>query len=179
MKNSFFILLLITLLSLAFSCENEIKKVKLITSIDSIPDQTVDNFSFIQTEYGKMIFKLTSPKLYRYQLPEQIEIFPKGMQIEMYDSLKHLTSKVTCNWSKRWTKKKIMEGKNNVVVINVKGEKLNTEHIIWDSEKDLLYSEAKVKITTSSEVLFGVGFESNSQFTHYKIKHLTGSVYSK
>jgi Lipopolysaccharide-assembly, LptC-related len=61
-------------------------------------------------------------------------------------------------------------------VINAKGEKLNTEEIIWDEQKKIIYSNAFVKITTGDEIIWGIGMEANEDFTDYVIKKVTGKV---
>jgi len=170
--------LIICLTLFFFSCENSIEKVKTLTAINNVPDETMMNFEVVQTEYARMVYKLTSPRLERFlQVKEPYELFPKGLHLQMYDSLQHLTSDVKCNYAIRKTRDKIMEGKYNVEITNIKGEKLNTEHIIWDENKDKMWSDDKVKITTPTEILFGNGFESNSDFSKYKIRHLTGTIY--
>jgi precorrin-4 methylase len=69
-----------------------------------------------------------------------------------------------------------MTARKNVEVINAKGEKLNTEEIIWDEQKKIIYSNAFVKISTGDEIIWGIGMEANEDFTDYVIKKVTGKV---
>jgi hypothetical protein len=69
-----------------------------------------------------------------------------------------------------------MEARNDVVLINKLGEKLNTEHLIWNPKKEIIYSEEFVKITTAVEIIWGEGFESNQSFTNFKIKQIKGTI---
>jgi hypothetical protein len=62
------------------------------------------------------------------------------------------------------------------VVINEKGDKLNTEHLMWDKKKRMIYSNAFVKITTADEVIYGDGLEANESFTKYKITKIKGTI---
>ena len=64
----------------------------------------------------------------------------------------------------------------NVIVTNEKGDKLNTEHLIWDEKKQKLLSNEDVKITTKDEIIFGKGFEANEDFTKYKIFNIKGTI---
>jgi hypothetical protein len=72
-----------------------------------------------------------------------------------------------------------MEAKGNVIIINEKGEQLNTEHIVWSQKKEQINSDAFVKITTKTEILMGDGLESNQSFTKYKIKKIRGTIQLK
>ena len=69
-----------------------------------------------------------------------------------------------------------MEVKYNVEVVNVNGEKLNTEHLIWDEQKKKIISDDFVKITTAKEIIMGKGLEANQDFTQYEIKEVTGTI---
>jgi hypothetical protein len=69
-----------------------------------------------------------------------------------------------------------MEARKNVVVVNEKGERLNTEHLIWDEKKEKLLSDDFVKITTKDEIFYGNGFEANQDFTKYRIYKLKGTI---
>jgi LPS export ABC transporter protein LptC len=69
-----------------------------------------------------------------------------------------------------------MEAKRNVVVVNEKGDKLNTEHLIWDKNTRMIRTEEFVKITTEDEIIMGNGMEADEHFTKYKIKQIKGII---
>ena len=69
-----------------------------------------------------------------------------------------------------------MEADRNVVVVNKKGERLNTEQLYWDETKHIIYTNKAVTITTATEILDGDGLQSNEDFTDYKITSLHGTV---
>ena len=71
---------------------------------------------------------------------------------------------------------KWMEAQTNVIVTNKDGDQLNTEQLIWDQAKQTIFSEEFVKITTKEEIIYGDGFESNENFTQYRIKHIKGII---
>ena len=63
-----------------------------------------------------------------------------------------------------------------MVVVNRKGERLNTEKLIWDERNELLSSDRFVKITTAEEIIFGDGFEANQDFSRYRIFNVKGRL---
>ena len=85
-------------------------------------------------------------------------------------------SKLTADYGVRYEREQKMEARKNVIVTNEKGDKLNTEHLIWDEKKQKLLSNEDVKITTKDEIIFGKGFEANEDFTKYKIFNLKGTI---
>ena len=69
-----------------------------------------------------------------------------------------------------------MEAKGNVVVINVNGDKLNTEHLIWLESEKRIKSDEFVKIQTKEEIIYGDGLDANEDFTQYRIKNIKGVI---
>ena len=100
----------------------------------------------------------------------------EGIKVLFYDSLLNVASTLTSNYAIQQVSKKIMEAKNNVVVINDKGEKLNTEHLIWNEDSSKIYSDVFVKITTKEEIIMGEGMEANQDFSKWKIYKIKGTI---
>ena len=69
-----------------------------------------------------------------------------------------------------------MIARKNVVVVNEKGEQLNTENLVWDEKSEKLLSNEFVKITSKDEIIYGTGFEANQNFSKYKIFNIKGTI---
>ena len=160
------------------SCENDIKTVSQLTIIDSLPVETVRDIEVIQSDSGKITFKLTSPELNRYEGPDPYMEFPRGFKIIFFDSAMQIKSQLTGNYGVSYEKRKIMEAKNNVEVINYqRNEKLNTEHLIWDQKQKLIYSDVFVKVTSPDRTIFGEnGLEADERFDSWKLKKAKGEI---
>ena len=100
---------------------------------------------------------------------------PKGIDLKFYDDSLNIISTLTSNYAINRESENIMEARNNVVVVNKKGERLNTEHLIWDQKAKKIYSNEFTKITTQDEILLGNKFEANEDFTNYKISRVKGN----
>lgn len=101
---------------------------------------------------------------------------PKGLKATFYDDSLHVKSFIKSNYGIRYTNKETTELKNNVMVINVYGDTLTTEDLIWDENKNKIYSNDIVTVKTPKEIIVSKGFESNPTFTKYKFYHLKGTV---
>ena len=62
------------------------------------------------------------------------------------------------------------------MVTNAKGEKLETEHLIWSEREQKIWSEEFVTLSRGTEVIMGQGFEADQNFTTYTIKKVTGTI---
>ncbi len=173
---SIYVLALLFVSTLFSACENDIEEVNLITSYKKLPAESGKNVLIIYSDSARIKMKLKAEQLDHYDGENAYVEFPKGINVFFYNDKNKLESNLKANYAIRYEKSNMMEAKNNVVVINDKGEKLNTEHLFWDEKKELIYSDVFVKITTKDEIIMGEGLESNQNFSKYKFKKIKGTI---
>ena len=160
-----------------FSCVNDPKEVEEINNEEIFPDQEMRQVDVLYSTLGEIQFRLKAPLVEQYGGEESYNEMPKGVDIEIYDdSSMQVSSRLTSNYAIDITHEKRMEAKDDVVVINDEGDTLNTEHLIWDLEKNEIRSDVFVKITTPQQVLMGEGLVSNQDFTDYRILKPRGII---
>jgi LPS export ABC transporter protein LptC len=167
----FFLLVLVAL----FSCENSMNEIKSVGSKDRSPEEAVKDVELIFSDSGVVQALMKSPLLKHYNTDRPYTEMPNGIKVFFYDSAMNVQARLSANSAINYEKEKIMDAKSNVVVINTKGEKLVTEHLVWDQKKRIIYSDVFVTITTKDEVLIGNGMESDDAFDKWHINHVTGS----
>ncbi len=169
----------IVLLSLMlFSCENEISKVKTFTNTDEVPAITAEGFEMLVSDSSVIRSKLQTPLLIKHDAEKDPYIeFPKGVKIVKYDGKMNVVSSITAQYAKNFTTDDRWEAKNNVIAVNLKGDTLKTEYLVWDTQKKKIYSDQFVKIIQKDQIYTGIGFESNQDFSEYHIKNLKGHMY--
>lgn len=163
------------------ACENDIDVVNSVTSVNGKdePVESSKNVEFLYSDSARVRSKLTSPLVNHFMGKKPYYEMPKGMEVVFYDQFKKEQTKLTANYGIGYdtdNKMNVMEAKGNVVVINEKGDKLNTEHLVWNSVTKKIYTNEFVKISTKDEVIWGNGLESNEDFTIYEIKQVKGSI---
>lgn len=160
------------------SCENDIEKVNQITRTSDMASMIVNNIETIYSDSGLVKVKLTAPKLLRFEKSENsYDEYPDGLTVNFYDNNLNVTGILTCEYAKYFVDDNLWEAQKNVEAKNINtSEQLNTEKLFWDIEKELIYSDAFVRITTQDEVLFGNGFESNQDFSKWKILNPKGTI---
>jgi LPS export ABC transporter protein LptC len=168
---SFFVTMLL-------SCENDLRKVNLLTASDSLPVSTVKNIDLIRSVSGKVVLELTAPLLRSYEGDDPYSEFPQGLKIVFFDSLMNITSQLTAEYGISYDKQKLMEARKNVVVINNrKHEQLNTEILTWNQNTKKIYSDKFVKITQPGKVIFGEGMQSDETFDVWEIRKPKGEIF--
>jgi lipopolysaccharide export system protein LptC len=63
-----------------------------------------------------------------------------------------------------------------VEVMNVKGERLNTEELHWDQKSGKIYTDKFVRITTADQIIMGDGMTANQTFTEWEINRYRGTI---
>lgn len=161
---------------LFFSCKNDLEKIKQITERVKYPDISSKDITVFYSDSGIVQARLSSPLMDNYFGENPYVEFPKGMNVVFFDEDMKIKSSLKSDYAIRKEKEKQLEAKSDVVVVNEKGEQLNTEHLIWDEEKQKIFSDAFVKIKTADEIIYGDGFESNQDFTKYRIFKIKGTI---
>lgn len=158
------------------ACENDVAKIKLITSKSTLPEISSHDITIYYSDSGQVQARLTSPQMDNFTSKKPVTEFPKGIHVVFFDPEMKIQSSLTSNYAIKREAENKMEAKDNVVVVNEKGEQLNTEHLIWDETRAKIFSDAFVKITTADEIIYGTGFEANQDFTQYKIFKINGTI---
>ena len=159
-----------------FSCENDMEKVKLYEKGKVGPVESAVNIKILYSDSGKVKVEVIAPKLDRYETEKPYTEMPKGVQALFYDKSMQVTSRLRADYGIRYDRELRMEARKNVVVVNERGEQLNTEHLTWDERTKKLRSDEFVKITTRDEIIYGNGFEANQDFSQYRIFNIKGII---
>jgi len=178
LKNRSLLFLLVVLVIFVSSCQTNRDEVMALGKKTIMPDITGKDVTLLYSDSTILKIKLKTPQMQKYDkgAKEPVTIMPKGLFVIFYDNKGKENTTLKADYGVRYERSQKMEVKYNVEVINVNGEKLNTEHLIWDEQKKKIISDAFVKITTAKEIIMGKGLEANQDFTQYEIKEITGSI---
>ncbi len=175
-RGKVFIIFMLYLLMTVVACENDIEKVNLVTGKNTAPTESGTGLEILYSDSGLVKVRIMAKELNRYVQPKAITELPKGVRIEFFDDKLQVTSTLTSDYAIRDDFEKTMEAKKNVEVVNVKGDKLLTEYLKWDEKTGMITSPEFVKIITADEIIYGNGFESNQDFSRYKIFDIKGII---
>lgn len=168
----------ISLVVIFFSCENNLKEVGKITSYTNI-DNRVEDMDMIYTDSGVVKLRLKAPVTINHKDKEEpYKEFPDGIEIFFYkDRDTIIKGYLKGNYAINYENKHLSEVRGNVIVINDKGDTLNTEKLFWDSKDKKIYSDELVRISQQEQVIIGKnGFEADEDFSYYSIKNSSGDI---
>jgi len=96
--------------------------------------------------------------------------FPEGVYIEFFDKEEELSSSIIANHGYYNKKDNMYTATGDVVVVNFQSdEKLETEVLYWEPNKEEIHTDRYVEITSGDEVLMGEGLVSDESFDTYQI----------
>ena len=157
------------------SCTNDPKLVQEFVSDKQQPIEQIKGAELLHTENGKVKVKLLANRIERFQEIQPALIFPDHLEVYFYNDSSQLQSTLMADYASIDEEKKIMLAQNNVILISSDNKKVETTELVWDENKNKIYTDKKVKITTGKEVIYGEGFTSTPDFKQYSITKIHGT----
>jgi LPS export ABC transporter protein LptC len=160
------------------SCETKVETIKK-SEILSLPSMTNRDIITVYSDSGKVQLIMRAPLIETYDNETPYSEFREGISVVFFEGKKDSAGYATAKYAKYTDKKKLWELRDSVVLLNGSNERLETEQLFWDQEKDLIYTDRFVKIINEDQTLMGTGFESDIKLNKRKIKSPSGPIYLK
>jgi LPS export ABC transporter protein LptC len=158
------------------SCKGDLRKSNLITSRANVNIEKGKGVEINYSEKGMVKIKAIAPTATRFTTERPYFEFPDGIKLLFFNAIKDTESTLTAKYATAVENSHEMTARDSVVVVNKKGEILNTDELIWDETRKIIYSNSFVKIRTADEIIYGNGMTANQNFTDYVIKNITGTI---
>ena len=160
------------------ACNNDIEQVRAVTESQDTAVMSAKNIEMTYTVLGQNNLKMKAPLLNRYLEKGEITYseFPKGIEMYFYNDSGIVSSSLRANYSIYYEQEGRWEAKYDVEAINEKGEKLNTEYLVWLRDEKKITSNQFVKVTNSDGVIYGDGFTSNQDFSSWEVMNGRGVI---
>ncbi|MCL2131867.1 MAG: LPS export ABC transporter periplasmic protein LptC [Lentimicrobiaceae bacterium] len=155
----------------SLGCRNDISVVNSLTMKEKSPEEVMENIHFFLSKEGVIEQEFLIDKLNKYAYPERYLECPDGFEIIAYRTDKTRRISLKGDYGVSYEDRRIMEAKRNVVITNfITGEIIETEHLVWDMNKKLIYSNVQIKQTQpDGSVYIGERFESNEDMSKYTV----------
>ena len=157
------------------SCSNDPKLVEEFITERELPLEETKEAVLVHTENGDIKVEVFANSIKRFKNQDK-EVLLEGVIVKFYNDSLAIQSILKADYASIDEKNKIMKATNNVLLKNSDKKQLESEELIWDENKNKIYTDMDVKITTGNEVIFGEGFKSNLDFTAYTILKINGTV---
>ena len=160
------------------SCNHKPEEIKQLAEIEKkMGVEQATNIEITYADSAVLKAKIKAPLMERFANDANPYMeMKKGLKADFYDKDHTIESTLKANYGISYETTKIIRLKDGVHIVNSKGEELSSEELFWDQNKQKIYTEKYVTIKRVNEIIYGDGFESNENFTKYKILKPKGRV---
>ena len=162
------IILNIVLLITLFSCKNDLEEIDKVINREMIAVETAKEVSMLYSDSAMVRVRIEGPTMLRHLDKENPrQEFIDGVKVVFFTYGEKVESTLTAKYALRMEKKNEIIVRDSVVWESNKGEKLETEELIWEERKEKIYTKRFVTITKPDEIIYGYGFEAKPGFFHH------------
>jgi LPS export ABC transporter protein LptC len=168
---------LVTGAALLSSCEKKELVVKDL-QIKDLPTLSATNVETMYSDSGKVTMLLRTPRIEQFSsLDKPYTLFPEGLKVFFYNKQSEPQASIASKYARYTDEDELWELRDSVVAISSEGEILETELLFWNEPKDRIWSDRFVRFTQGDQIIMGTGFESDTRFSNWTIKNVTGTIY--
>lgn len=159
-------------------CENDLAQVNQFFPQEVTNQEIAKDVTMIYSDSAIVRVKVKAPRLVRHlEGNNPYQEYPDGMYVEFYNDFGQKQGQITSRHGLRYEHKNQVILQDSVVWLSSQGEKLESDELIWDDQKHIVYSDKWVKITQpGKDIIYSYGFEANEDFTHWKLKTMEGNL---
>ena len=159
------------------SCTNDQETIRALTGDGYSQADRAHGVTFLYSQNGNVTMRIFAHEFVRgNNLKRPYVDMNKGLKIEFFNDSGQVEDVLTADSSRYYETQRDFIVWDSVQIISKKGERLNTDELIWNENAQKFFTEKPVTITTATEVLYGDGMEANRDFTWYRILRPKGSV---
>lgn len=160
------------------SCGNDIRQIKEIVGEELKPAMTGKNLEMTYSDSARIKYRVITPEYLKITRGEEkYEEFPRGIYVVSYDRDGKEMGSIRSKYARKLEDDLLWEARNEVVIINAEGKKLETEQLFWDMKQETIYSKRYVRLTSEGQIIEGNnGFKSDQNLNDPVFYGITGQV---
>ncbi|MFH4967655.1 LPS export ABC transporter periplasmic protein LptC [Gaetbulibacter sp. M240] len=173
---SFINIVAIFIVTMFFSCTDNIKEVQKIGVSENEPVGIAEDINLKYTDSGRVTANLLASKMLDYSNRDfPYNEFVNGLTLYLFDEDDN-KSKVVSDYAIVYNKTDLIDLQGNVVITTYDGKILKTEQLYYDQSNEWLFTNYPVEFTTDRDKINGNGFDSDSKFANAQVLEVTGLI---
>lgn len=159
-------------------CQNDLDKVAAIEVELNAPDRITSTAEYLYSDSGRVTNRLRAGRIAEWSTGERKRTeMSEGVELVFFDRKGEEQSKLTARRGLILPKEKRMEVYEQVVFVNEKGERLETEQLTWYQDSARVRTDKAVRVQRGPDVIHGMGLDAAEDFSSYVIHRITGQLY--
>ncbi len=151
------------------SCKSKLAEAEKI-DLSTAPSQQVNGMFAANSTNGDLTMRAEAPVMQRFETDTStLELFPEGFAVYAYTADGLLETVITADKARHRADKRNKENESwqafgNVVVRNViKRERMETDTLYWNKEKNEIFTDCYVQMHSPSGFMQGYGMHSDDR----------------
>ncbi len=162
------------------SCENDLEKVKKITTSSTTPDETSEELHVIYTDSGWAQLEIYAGIAETYAAPKKVTKFKDGLKVNFFDDDGTLATRLTSLYGEIDEESGNITVRDSVRLLNLREQKtLESEVLYWNKKGDSIFTDKAVVITSPDMVVSGVGAWTTPAFDTAQFYKPTAQIFLK
>ncbi|MCB9231200.1 MAG: LPS export ABC transporter periplasmic protein LptC [Bacteroidia bacterium] len=171
------ILLLLIALGLAACSTTREDKENMKELEEDIPLQEAFNVTYLYSDSAVIQARLEASHVIEKKIDEElVSFFDEGLTLYFYNPTGQIESQLTAYEGTMDMKSGVASARGDVVITNYENERLTSEELFWDKERDMIWTHEFVTIRTKEQIIYGDSLEANADFSEYRIFSIRGIV---
>lgn len=170
-------LLLCATACLVLACKNDLDRVAAIEVPANGPDRITTNAEYLYSDSGTVRNRIRAGTISEFSGEDPRTEMTDGVELTFFGPDGHAGSQLTARRGEIQNDRKRMVVEEQVVFINAKGEKLETEQLTWSQDSNRVYTDRPVKVIRARDIIYGQGLDAAQDFSRYTIRKITGTLF--
>jgi LPS export ABC transporter protein LptC len=158
-------------------CTNSNEAISNLTDYNNKkPQDKATDVTIYYSDKASVKAIIHAKEFYRNETADFTDI-KNGLKVEFLNDSQKVESILSASSARIYENEGNVIVRENVVVVNKKGEQLKTEELVWNQKLEKFYTDKKVQILTPpNQVMYGEGLKANADLSWYKINNLKGNI---
>ncbi|MEZ4789580.1 MAG: LPS export ABC transporter periplasmic protein LptC [Flavobacteriales bacterium] len=160
------------------ACQNDLDKVAAVEVGRNAPDRITTEAEYFYSDSGRVTNRLRAGRIAQWSTGQQERTeMSDGVELVFFSRSGAQQSRLTARRGLILPKEDRMEVYEQVVFVNSKGERLETEQLTWYQDSARVRTDKAVRVQRGADVIHGMGLDAAEDFSSYVIHRITGQLY--
>lgn len=161
---------------MSVSCKNDLDKVAAVELPEAAPDRVTEGAEYFYSDSGVVRNRLRAGRISEWTAEPKRTELSDGLELVFYNAAGQPGSTLRARRGTIHPGEKRMEVNEEVVFINTRGERLETEQLLWDQDSARIHTDKAVRVQRGNDVIHGQGLDAAEDFSRYRIRRITGEL---
>ena len=162
---------------LVLACKNDLDRVAAIEVPVDGPDRITTQAEYLFSDSGLVRNRIRATTIMEYGGATPRTELSDGVELTFFNPDGQAGSRLTARRGRIEPGSNQMTVDEDVVFVNARGEKLETEHLTWSQDSNRVYTDRPVKVSRARDIIYGQGLDAAQDFSRYTIRKITGTLF--